>query len=185
MVVCGSQLGRARWADLTLARARLAAGLRVNGSSAPQAVASLILFAVAIAICAFAVPVAATAIDALTSGAWPWSLVPVGRLRPEARRRFWDEPESRQAQAVLLRVGRGALREALAVRLDRLAETAGTQPELYTWSADPFKTVRENIEKSTGQKITERWTDLLLVMPEAARAILTAARDSYDPDRCP
>jgi hypothetical protein len=79
-----------------------------------------------------------------------------------------------------LRVGRGALREALAVRLDRLADTAGTQPELYTWSADRFMTVREIIKASTGQKITERRTDLLLVMPDTARAILPAARDSCD-----
>ena len=180
VVVCGGQLGQAHWADLALARARLAAGFRFNGSSAPQAVASLILFAVAIAILAFAVPIAATAIDALARGAWPWWLVPLGRCVLKARGWWWDDPQSRKKKAVRLREGDRAWHVARAVRLESLAATAPTQPKLYTWSADRFETARENIKASTGQKITERWTDLLFVMPDAARAILTAARDSYD-----
>jgi hypothetical protein len=179
-VVCGGQLGWGHWADLALARARLAAGLRVDGSSAPQVVASLILFAVAIAICAFAVPVAAAAIDALASGRWPWWLVPLGRCVLKARRRRWHTPQSRREQALRLRNGDRAWRVARAVRLEHLVEKAPTEPEFYTWSADRFEAARADIKASTGQKITERWTDLLLVMPDAARAILTDARDSYD-----
>jgi hypothetical protein len=190
-VVCGGQLSWAHWADLTLARARLAAGLRVNGSSAPQAVASLILFAVAIAICAFAVPVMATAIDALATGRWPWWLVPLGRCVLKVRLRWWVAPRKREERAVVLldksrqaearrHRGRAALYEALSVRLNGLAKTADIEPKLYTWSADRFEATRKSIEASNDLKITERWTDLLLVMPDTARAILTAARDSYD-----
>jgi hypothetical protein len=181
VVVCGGQLGQGHWSDLALARARLAAGLRVSGSSAPQAVASLILFAVAIAICAFAVPVAATAIDALASSAWPWWLVPLGYYVRKIRQWRWEEPESRNIRALQLRNAGGPWRQARAVRLERLRDTAATEPKLYTWSADRFEATRQNIKDSSGGvEITNRWTDLLLVMPEAARAILTAARDSYD-----
>ena len=156
VVICGGQLGWSHWDDLSLARARLAAGLRVNGSSAPPAIASLILFAVAIAICAFAVPVAAAAVDALASGAWPWFLAPLGSCVLKARQR-WTSPEERKKKAVGLRGRGGAWREAYAVRLDRLVAAAPTQPKRYTWSADRFETARRNIERRTGQEISERW----------------------------
>jgi hypothetical protein len=176
--VCGGQLGQAHWADLSLARERVAAALRFGGSAAPGAVASLVLVALAAAICAFAVPLAANGVDALASGAWPWWLIPLGDRVREARRRRWMSSEKLGQDAVRARAAGHSLREA---RLNaRRAAAPAIPPEQFTWCGDQFAAARRCIRERAGVEITTAWTALLLVAPDTARAALTDSRDSYD-----
>lgn len=178
VVICGAQLGQAHATDLGLARERIATALRISQSAAPRAVASLVLLALAVAVCSFVVPVAAAGVDVLASGAWPWWLVPLGDRVLVARRGRWTDP--RELGIVAVRAGdQGqALRRA---RLDaRRAVTPAQPPTGYTWSADQLAAARQRVRERTGLDITTSWAALLLVMPESARTSLTGARDSYD-----
>lgn len=144
-VVCGGQLGQARWDDLGLARARIASTLTVSGSSAPGAAASVVLLAVAVAVLAFAVPVAADGVDALASGIWPWWLAPLGDRLREVRAIRWVPPGELGAEAVRQR-GKG--HRLRAARMDaRRAAASSVGPGHATWSADQFAIARERIRE--------------------------------------
>src|SRR5215472_14727560 len=102
-VVCGGQLGQSRWADLSLAKEKVAAALQLRGPAESSEIASLVLLAVAVAIFAFAVPLVAAGVDALTSGVWPWWLVPLGDRVRAARQRRWRPRADLGADAVRAR----------------------------------------------------------------------------------
>jgi hypothetical protein len=177
-VVCGGQLGQAHWADLGLARAQVAAALRLRGPAGSGAVASLVLLAVAVAVLAFAVPLVAGGVDALVSGAWPWWLGPLGDRVRAARRKRWQSPDDLGVAAVNARKANHGLR---AARLDaRRAAAPAARPEQATWCGDRFAATRGRIREQTGLEITTAWTALLLVLPDDRRTALRDSRDSYD-----
>jgi hypothetical protein len=177
-VVCGGQLGQAHWSDIGRAREQVAAALLFSGPAASNATASLVLLAVAVAVLAFAVPLAADGVGALASGAWPWWLVPLGDRVRRARRRRWKSADDVGAQAVLARDKGRKLR---AARLDaRRAAAPVDRPERFTWCGDRFAATRRHIQEQAGLEITTAWTALLLVLPDGARTALTDSRDSYD-----
>jgi hypothetical protein len=172
VAVCG-QLGQAHWADLGLARAHVAAALRLR-----DAAASLVLLAVAVAVLAFAVPLAASGVGALASGAWPWWLVPLGDRVRKARQRRWKSPDDLAADAVRARAAGHHVR---AARLDaRRAAAPVARPEQFTWCGDKFAATRRHVREQAGLEITTAWTALLLVLPDGPRTALTDSRDSYD-----
>ena len=177
-VICGGQLGQAHWADLALARDKVAAALRFSGPAASGTIASLILLAVAVAVLALAVPLAAAGIGALASGAWPWWLAPLGDRVRAIRQRRWTPPADIGAKAVRARAAHHPVR---AARLDaRRAATPDTRPDELTWCGDRFAATRRHVREQTGLDITTAWTALSLVLPDTARTALTGSRDSYD-----
>lgn len=176
--VCGGQLGQAHWSDIGLARQQVAAALRFGGPAASNAIASLILLAVAVAVLAFAVPLAADGVDALASGAWPWWLVPLGDRVRAARRSRWNSPDDLGAKAVLARQHGKQLR---AARLDaRRAAAPARPPEQFTWCGEKFAATRRRIQAQAGLEIGGAWTALLLVLPDGERTALKDSRDAYD-----
>jgi hypothetical protein len=176
--VCGGQLGQAHWSDIGLAREQVAAALRFSGPGVSNAIASLVLLAVAVAVLAFAVPLAADGVGTLASGAWPWWLVPLGDRVRKARQGRWKSADDFGAQAVLAREKRKDLR---AARLDARRDTASAdRPEQFTWCGDRFAATRRHIQEQARLEITTAWTALLLVLPDGARTALTDSRDSYD-----
>lgn len=176
--VCGGQLGQAHWSDVGLAREQVAAALRFGGPAASGAIASLVLLAVAVALLAFAVPLAAEGVGALASGAWPWWLVPLGDRIRTARQGHWKSADDIGAKAVLAREKGKRWR---AARLDaRRAATPADRPEQFTWCGDRFAATRQHIQERAGLEITTAWTALLLVLPDGARTALKDSRDSYD-----
>ena len=176
--VGGGQLGQRHWDDLGLARARIAGALRVSDGTSTHAVASLVLYAVAVGAAAFAVPVAARAIGALASGAWPWWLMPLGRRLTVWRVRRWMCPEDIGKEAVRARAARRHLR---ADRLDaRRSRTGSAEPGSPTWSGDLFRATEARVRAETGVDIASEWPELLLVVPDASRTALAEARDAYD-----
>jgi hypothetical protein len=177
-VICGGQLGQAHATDLGLARQRIATALKISQSAAPGAAASVVLLAVAVAACSFAVPAAAAGVDILASGAWPWWLVPLGDRLLAARRGRWPDPKELGIEAVRSGDQGHALRKA---RLDaRRAVTPPEPPVCCTWSADRLAATRQRVRERTSLDITAGWAALLLVIPDSARASLTGARGSYD-----
>jgi hypothetical protein len=177
-VVCCGQLGQSHWADLALARDKVAAALRFSGPAAAGTIATLVLLAVAVAVLAFAVPLAATGIGALASSAWPWWLAPLGEQIRSARQRHWTSPADIGADAVR---ARAEGRHARAARLDaRRATAPAAPPEQLTWCGDRFAATRRQVRERTGLEITTAWTALLLVLPETSRATLRDTRDAYD-----
>ncbi len=176
--VCGGQLGQRHWSDLGLARERIAGALRVTGGTSTHALASLVLYAVAVVASAFAVPVVARAVGALASGAWPWWLMPLGRRLTVWRQRRWAHPEEIGKEAVRARAAGRALR---ADRLDaRRARTAATRPGSPTWSGDRLRATETQVLAETGLDIGSEWPRLLLAVPDASRTALSDARDAYD-----
>ncbi|MDF3291288.1 hypothetical protein [Streptomyces silvisoli] len=176
--VGGGQLGQRHWDDLGLARERIAGALRVSGGTSTRAVASLVLYAVAVVAAAFAVPVVARAIGALTSGAWPWWLMPLGRRLTGWRERCWTHPEDIGKEAVRARAAGRTLR---ADRLDaRRARTASTRPSSPTWSGDRLRATEAHVKAGTGLDVASEWPKLLLVVPDTSRTALSDARDAYD-----
>jgi hypothetical protein len=177
-VICGGQLGQAHVTDLGLARMRIATALTISQSAAPGAAASIVLLAIAVAACSFAVPVAAAGVDVLASGAWPWWLVPLGDRVLAARQARWTDPKELGIAAVRSGDQGHVLRKA---RLDaRRAVAPPEPPQGYTWSAERLAATRQRVRERTNLDITASWAALLLVMPDSARASLTGARDSYD-----
>jgi hypothetical protein len=176
--VGGGQLGQQHWDDLALARERIAGALRVSGGTGTHALASLVLYAVAVVAAAFAVPVAARAIGALASGAWPWWLTPLGRRLTAWRVRRWAPPEDIGKEAVRARAAGRPLR---ADRLDaRRARTGATEPGCPTWSGDRFRATEARVRAETGRDVAGEWATLLLTAPDASRTALSEARDAYD-----
>lgn len=165
----------------------MAAALRFSGPAASNAIASLVLLAVAVAVLAFAVPLAADGVGALASGAWPWWLVPLGDRVRKARQRRWQSPADLSAKAVRardstkkLRRGKKLRQELRAARLDARSDAAPDRPEHVTWCGDRFAAARRHIQEQAGLEITTAWTALLLVLPDGAPTALTDGRDSYD-----
>lgn len=177
-VVGGGQLGQRRWNDVALARDRIAGALRLNGDVSADGAASLVLLAVAVLAVAFALPLAAGAIGALASGAWPWWLMPLGRRLTAWRVRRWAPPADIGREAVR---ARAAGRQLRADRLDaRRARTGPDTPRSPTWSGDRFRTAEAHIRAATGSDVAGEWTRLLLVVPDTSRTALSDARDAYD-----
>ncbi|MFF4350609.1 hypothetical protein [Streptomyces sp. NPDC001530] len=176
--VGGGQLGQHHWDDLGLARERIAGALRLSGGLSADAVASLVLVAVAAVAAAFAVPFAAGAIGALASGAWPWWLMPLGRRLTAWRVRRWAPPEEIGREAVR---ARAAGRELRADRLDaRRARTGPAPPNSPTWSGDRIRATEAQVRAETGIDVGSEWTRLLLAVPDTSRVALSEARDAYD-----
>ncbi|MFF4607481.1 hypothetical protein ACFY12_32690 [Streptomyces sp. NPDC001339] len=176
-VVGGGQLGQRHWADLGLARDRIAGALRLSGAAAGEGVATLVLVAVAVAGAAFAVPFAAAAVSALVSGAWPWWLVPLGRRLTLWRARRWVPPREIGEEAVR---ARAEGREWRAARLDaHRARTASVRPGCPTWSGERLRAAEGRVGRATGADVSEAWTRLLLEVPDASRVALSEARDAY------
>ncbi|CAL9508915.1 hypothetical protein SUDANB105_03569 [Streptomyces sp. enrichment culture] len=178
-VVGGGELGHAHWDDIALARERIADALRTGGGLSADAVASVVLFAVPVVAAAFAVPYAGAAIGALSSGAWPWWLMPVGRRVTAWRVRRWVEPDTLARDSVRARAAGRALR---ADRLDARAARARAAgpPESPTWSGDRFRRTEANVAQDTGGDVVTGWTALLLGAQDPSRAALSEARDAYD-----
>jgi hypothetical protein len=177
-VVGGGQLGQSHWDDIGLARDRISDALRLGGGAAPDAAASLTLLAIAVTVCTLTVPFAATAVDTLTSGAWPWWLTPLGERVQALRARRWAEPAEIGRDAVLARAQGKSYR---AARLEaRKARTTPAKPVSFTWSGDRFAAARSLVNERTGLDIETEWTRLLLVAPDTARTALTGAREAYD-----
>lgn len=177
-VVGGGQLGQRHWADVGLARERIASGLRPDTATAPGAIASLVLIAVAVTACALVVPLVARVAGTLASGAWPWWLMPLGRRITAVRVRRWVPPDEIGKQAVRARADGRRYR---ADRLDaRRARTASAAPQGPTWSGDRLRAVEARVTEQTGLDLVAEWTKVLLVVPDTARARLSDARDAYD-----
>lgn len=168
-VVCGAQLGQGHWADIGLARTRVAAAL-----SGGDVAASVVLIAVAAAVLALAVPPAAAGVDILVSGAWPWWLVPLGSQVKSWRTRRWVSPDNLGKAAVSARADGHEFR---AARLDSLlARASAKPPQGATWAADQFASVRERVP----QEASAQWPWLRLLVPDSVRAAMGKARDAYD-----
>lgn len=177
-LVGGGQLGHRRWNDIALARERIAGAFRLGGGLPAAGIASLVLVAVSVVAAAFAVPYAANAIGALTSGAWPWWLMPLGRRLASWRARRWVAPDELARQSVRARDGG---RELRADRLDaRRARTGSGRPASPTWSGDRFRATEAHIRAKTGDDIASAWPALLLSASDTSRAALAEARDAYD-----
>jgi hypothetical protein len=167
--VCGAQLGQDHWADVGLARSRVTAAL-----SGGTATASVVLLVVAAAVGALAVPLAATGVDALVSGAWPWWLTPLGNRMRSWRASRWVSPDDLGKDAVRARADGHELR---AARLDaRRAQAPAEPPRGVTWAADRFALVRERVPHD----VSAQWPRLRLLVPDDVRAAMGSARDAYD-----
>lgn len=169
-VVCGAQLGQGHWADVGLARSRVAAALSGGGGTA----ASVALLTVAAMAGALAVPLAAAGVDALVSGAWPWWLMPLGSRVRSWRLSRWVSPDDLGKAAVRARADG---REFRAARLDALRSRAPAKPpQGVTWAADQFAVVRERVPGD----VSAQWPRLRLLVPDNVRAAMGGARDAYD-----
>ncbi|MEV2189796.1 hypothetical protein AB0I02_02170 [Streptomyces phaeochromogenes] len=174
-VVGGGQLGQRHWHDLTLAHERIAGALRLSGSTTAEAAASLVMLGVAVTAVAFAVPIAASAIGVLASGAWPWWMTPLGRLLTSWRERRWERLGQESVRA------RGAGNDLRADHFDaRRARTAPVRPGSPTWSGDRFRAAEAGVRRVTGADVANEWTKLLLTTPDTSRSALTEVRDAYD-----
>ncbi|MFE5840283.1 hypothetical protein ACFQ7N_01380 [Streptomyces niveus] len=177
-IVGGGQLGQRHWNDLGLARESIAGGLRLSGGLSADGVASLVLVAVAILAAAFAVPLAAGAIGALASGAWPWWLMPLARRVTAWRVRRWAHPDELGRQSVR---ARAAGRHLRADRLDaRRARTEHAAPGSPTWSGDRLRATEEHVGRESGSDIASDWTKVLLSADDVPRAALSETRAAYD-----
>lgn len=179
-VACGGQLGQAHWADLSLARDRVAPALRVTGTTAPDALASLVLVAVAVVLCALAVPVAAVGVGALANGAWPWWLAPLGERMLRARERRRDRHLAITEDEVKAAVRKGLILKAARLDARKNAAVLASQPTSYTWCGDRFNATRARIGRETGTDIVAAWTALRLTLDDSSRAALAACRDSFN-----
>lgn len=177
-IVGGGQLGHRHWNDLGLARESIAGGLRLSGGLSADGVASLVLVTVAILAAAFAVPLAAGAIGALASGAWPWWLMPPARRVTAWRVRRWAHPDELGRRSVRARAAGKHLR---ADRLDaRRARARPDAPGSPTWSGDRLRAAEARVARETGSDIASEWTKLLLAAEEVPRAALRDTRAAYD-----
>lgn len=177
-VVGAGQLGWRHWGDVTLARQRVAEVAQLNGGESSADAAVLLLIAVAAVGCALAVPLAADAIAALVSGAWPWWMTPLGHRVTAWRVHRWASPEDIAREAVRAQDQGKHFRAAhLNARRARSAPLAPITP---TWSGDRFRSTETLVKEQTGADIATTWTKLLLVIPDAARTALSDARDAYD-----
>ncbi|WP_328663241.1 hypothetical protein [Streptomyces sp. NBC_00328] len=177
-VVGGGQLGWARWSDLNLACQRIASGLRPDQGLTSSSVAVLVLLASAAAAAAFAVPFAASAVAALTCGAWPWWLSPLAQQLTHRHHHRWSQRERIAVEAVRARANG---HETRAARLDaRRARISPDQPTSPTWSSNRLRTAEQRIKQTAGTNIAESWTTLVLTAPDPAREALIATRDAFD-----
>jgi hypothetical protein len=142
--------------------------------------AALILVAVAVVLCAFAVPVAVVGIGALASGTWPWWLVPLGERMLRARERRYDSHRVIAEDDVKAAIRRGLTFQAARLAARRRVAASAPPPTSYTWCGDRFNATRARIGKESGMDIVAAWTALRLTLDESSRSALAASRDSFD-----
>ncbi|GAA3856517.1 hypothetical protein [Streptomyces sedi] len=117
--VGGGQLGHGDAGDVGLARERLTETLRPAGDRTADGLASLLLLAAVAVAASFAVPVAADAVGALASGAWPWWLMPLGRRLIARRVDRWAPPGELGRESVRARAA-GTARDAYGAACEAL-----------------------------------------------------------------
>ncbi|MFF2328465.1 MULTISPECIES: hypothetical protein [unclassified Streptomyces] len=172
-------LGQSRWYDAELAARRLEQYLGAEGgTSAHTTTTALLLYAIAVAAGAFAVPMAAQAVSVLAAGAWPWWLAPLSERVRELRVRRWRSPDELRDDALRSR-GRGEVLRAARLEA-RAAAAPQSSPKTPTWTGDRLRSTGDRVREVRGLDIETSWVALLLDLPDTARAAVVEARDGYD-----
>ncbi|WP_330238519.1 hypothetical protein [Streptomyces sp. NBC_00525] len=171
-------LGQSRWYDAGLAARRLERYLGAAGGAPAHTTAALLLYAIAVTACAFAVPVSAQVVSSLAAGAWPWWLAPLSERVRERRVRRWRSPDDLRDDALRSR-GRGKVLRAARLEA-RAAATARIAPKTPTWTGDRLRSAADRVRELRGLDVETSWVDLLLDLSESSRAALLEARDGYD-----
>ncbi|NUT50722.1 MAG: hypothetical protein HOV94_25950 [Saccharothrix sp.] len=164
-------LGPSHALDLALLRTRVTAV-----STGPALVWTAMGFLAATT----AVGLAVTALGGAVIGSWGATGTGLGRPFTALRHRRWHRAAAQAdiaIRAVLAapddRRARATARRAV-LRRDAISET---EPNCPTWAGDRLRAVADRVRRGTGLDLTTTWPRLWLVLPDAARAEVTAVQE--------
>jgi hypothetical protein len=170
MVVAGV-LGPSHALDIVLLRTRV-----MTMSAGPALVWTAAGFLTATAVVGLAV----TALGDVVIAAWGATGIGLGRPFTALRHRRWQravakvdtavtavlaDPDNRQAKAKARRA---------VLRRDAISEI---EPNCPTWAGDRLRAVADRVLRGTGLDLTTTWPRLWLVLPDAARAEVSAVQE--------